>query len=159
MVGNGVLSGGRDRQTELFEPMPVTGRLGRLRVPAIERNPTEGRIRRSRHVTTSGTRSDDLPLEKCSGTPNIHLCWLYGWSGCLRADRPVMAARGFARLRIVPCEHFQQEYPSGTAGRPGSSPPAPAAHCAGAVGPRLPDLASGASLSGNWRLRLCRLGC
>ena len=41
-------------------------RLGQLRVPAIERNPTVGRIRRSRHVIASGTRSDDLPLEKCS---------------------------------------------------------------------------------------------
>jgi len=27
IVGNGVLSGSRDRRTELFEPMPVTGRL------------------------------------------------------------------------------------------------------------------------------------
>ena len=52
-----------------------------------------------------------------------------------------MAARGLACLRIVPCEHFPQEDPSGSAGRPGSSPPAPATHCAGAVGPRL-DLAS-----------------
>jgi hypothetical protein len=24
-------------------------------------------------------------------TPNIRLCWLCGWFGCLRADRPVMA--------------------------------------------------------------------
>jgi hypothetical protein len=31
------------------------GRLGQLRVPAIERNPTVGRIRRSRHVPASGT--------------------------------------------------------------------------------------------------------
>jgi len=25
--------------------------------------------------------------------PNIHLRWLYGWFGCLRADRPVMAGQ------------------------------------------------------------------
>jgi len=43
-------------------------------------------------------------------------------------------ARGLACLRIVPCEHFQ-EGPSGTAGRPGSSPPAPATHSAGADHP------------------------
>ena len=42
---------------------------------------------------------------------------------CVQIAR-LWRARGLACLRIVPCEHFPQEDPSGTAGRPGSSPPA-----------------------------------
>jgi hypothetical protein len=44
-----------------------------------------------------------------AGSPNIHLFWLCGWFGCLRADRPVMAGQRLACLRIVPCEHFPEE--------------------------------------------------
>jgi len=50
---------------------------------------------------------------------------------CVQIAR-LWRARGLACLRIVRCEHFRQEDPSGTAGRPGSSPPAPATHSAGA---------------------------
>jgi len=78
--------------------------------------------------------------------PNIHLCWLYGWFVCLRADRPVMAGQRARMPALVPREDFSGEDSSGTAGTQGSSPPAPAAHSAGADGPCLPEPASGASL-------------
>ena len=62
---------------------------------------------------------------------------------CVQIAR-LWRARGLACLRVVPCEHFPEEDPSGTAGRPGSSPAAPAAHSAGAA--PLPEPAGGASL-------------
>jgi hypothetical protein len=78
---------------------------------------------------------------------------------CVQIAR-LWRARGLACLRIVPCEHFPEEDPSGTAGRPGSSPAVPVTHSAGADHPRLPESAGGASLLGNWTLWLCRrLGC
>jgi hypothetical protein len=45
-----------------------------------------------------------------------------------QAEFPPQPSNGtyFAWGTPVPCEHFRQEDPSGTAGRPGSSPPAPA---------------------------------
>jgi len=66
---------------------------------------------------------------------------------CVQIAR-LWRARGLACLRIVPCEHFPQEDPSGTAGRPGSSPPAPATHSAGADHPAC-----------RTRKRCRRLGC
>ena len=53
---------------------------------------------------------------------------------CVQIAR-LWRARGLAFLRIVPCEHFPQEDPGGTTGRPASSPPVPATHAAGADHP------------------------
>ncbi len=91
---------------------------------------------------------------------NIHLCWLMAGSVvCVQIAR-LWRARGLACLRIVPCEHFPQEDPSGTAGRPGSSPPAPATHSAGADHPACRNPQAEHRCSGNWTLWLCRrLGC
>ena len=78
---------------------------------------------------------------------------------CVQIAR-LWRARGLACLRIVPCEHFPQEDPSGTAGRPGSSPPAPATHSAGADHPACRNPQAEHRCSGNWTLWLCRrLGC
>jgi hypothetical protein len=78
---------------------------------------------------------------------------------CVQIAR-LWRARVLACLRIVPCEHFRQEDPSGTAGRPGSSPPAPATHAAGADHPACRNPRAEHRCSGNWALWLCRrLGC
>ena len=78
---------------------------------------------------------------------------------CVQIAR-LWRARGLACLRIVPCEHFPQEDPSGTAGRPGSSPPAAATHSAGADHPACRNPEAEHRCSGNWTLWLCRrLGC
>jgi len=95
-----------------------------------------------------------------AGSPNIHLCWPCGWFGCLRADRPVMAGQRARMPALVPCEHFPEEDPTGTAGRPGSSPAAPATHSAGADHPACGNPQAEHRCSGNWTLWLCRrLGC
>ena len=78
--------------------------------------------------------------------PNSHLCWLYGWFGCLRADRPVMAGKrarmpAHRALRALPARR-----PERYRGRPGSSPPAPASHSAGADHSACRNPAGGASL-------------
>ena len=78
---------------------------------------------------------------------------------CLQIAR-LWRPRGLACLRIVLCEHFPQEDPSGTAGRPGSSPPAPVTHSAGADHPACRNPQAEHRCSGNWTLWLCRrLGC
>jgi len=78
---------------------------------------------------------------------------------CVQIAR-LWRARGLACLHIVPCEHFPQEDPSGTAGRPGSSPPAPATHSVGADHPACRNPQAEHRCSGNWTLWLCRrLGC
>jgi hypothetical protein len=74
---------------------------------------------------------------------------------CVQIAR-LRRARGLACLRIAPCEHFPQEDPSGTAGRPGSSPPAPATHSAGADHPACRNPQAEHRCSGNWTLWLCR---
>jgi hypothetical protein len=88
-----------------------------------------------------GVRTDPCRIFTCVG-------FMAGSVVCVQIAR-LWQARGFACLRIVPCEHFPQEDPGGTAGRPGSSPPASATHSAGADHPRLPEPASGASLFRN----------
>lgn len=92
-------------------------------------------------MTRSARRA---PSSRC----RIFTCvgFMAGWVACVQIAR-LWRAGGLACLRIVPCEHFPQEDPGGTAaGRPGSSPPAPATHSAGADHPRLPEPSSGASL-------------
>jgi hypothetical protein len=92
-------------------------------------------------------------------SPNIHLCWFYSWFGCLRADRPVMAAGArmpaHRALRVLPARR-----PERYRGRPGSSPPAPATHSAGADHPACRSPQAKHRCSGDCTLRLCqRLGC
>jgi hypothetical protein len=85
--------------------------------------------------------------------------FMAGSVACVQIAR-LWRARGLACLRIVPCEHFPQEDLSGTAGRPGSSPPAPATHSAGADHPACRNPQAEHRCSGNWTLWLCRrLGC
>ena len=98
--------------------------------------------------------------------PPIHPCRIFTCAGfmagpvvCVQIAR-LWRARGLACLCIVPCEHFPREDPSGTAGRPGSSPPAPATRSAGADHLACLNPKAEHRCSGNWTLRLCRrLGC
>src|SRR5262249_22059438 len=45
------------------------------------------------HCEWLGMAARQVRIDSLNGAslPNIHLRWLYGWFGCLRADRPVMA--------------------------------------------------------------------
>ena len=48
---------------------------------------------RAGHRPERVTQRDPAYAPRADGSPNIHLRWLYGWFGCLRADRPVMAGQ------------------------------------------------------------------
>jgi len=47
------------------------------------------------HCEWLGMAARQVRIDSLNGAslPNIHLRWLYGWFGCLRADRPVMAGQ------------------------------------------------------------------
>ena len=117
--------------------------------------------RRNRATTRSVADAPSRPLPERAPYRRIFTCvgFMAGSVVCVQIAR-LWRARGLACLRIVPCEHFPQEDPSGTAGRPGSSPPAPATHSAGADHPACRNPQAEHRCSGNWTLWLCRrLGC
>src|SRR6516162_11526359 len=71
-----------------------------------------------------GMAARQVRTDSLNGAERIFTCagFMAGSVVCMQIAR-LWRARGLACLRIVPCEHFPQEDPSGTAGRPGSSPP------------------------------------
>ena len=85
----------------------------------------------------------------------IFICvgFMAGSVVCVQIAR-LWRAGGLACLRFVPCEHFPQEDPSGSAGRPGSSPPAPGTHSAGADHPACRNPQAEHRCSGTWTSRL-----
>jgi len=108
-----------------------------------------------------GMAARQVRTDSLNGAERIFTCagFMAGSVVCMQIAR-LWRARGLACLRIVPCEHFPQEDPSGTAGRPGSSPPAPATHSVGADHPACRNPQAEHRCSGNWTLWLCRrLGC
>ena len=108
-----------------------------------------------------GMAARQVRTDSLNGAERIFTCagFMAGSVVCVQIAR-LWRARGLACLRIVPCEHFPQEDPSGTAGRPGSSPPAPATHSVGADHPACRNPQAEHRCSGNWTLWLCRrLGC
>ena len=108
-----------------------------------------------------GMAARQVRTDSLNGAERIFTCagFMAGSVVCMQIAR-LWRARGLACLRIVPCEHFPQEDPSGTAGRPGSSPPAPATHSVGADHPACRNPRAEHRFSGDWTLWLCRrLGC
>jgi len=108
-----------------------------------------------------GMAARQVRTDSLNGAERIFTCagFMAGSVVCMQIAR-LWRARGLACLRIVSCEHFPQEDPSGTAGRPGSSPPAPATHSVGADHPACRNPQAEHRCSGNWTLWLCRrLGC
>ena len=134
-------------------PQPASGRCTEPPLAGLSHPPSPGarydrRDRRRHAITvTHGNRGKNA----CSASPladrRIFTCvgFMAGSVVCVQIAR-LWRARGLACLRIVRCEHVRQEDPSGTAGRPGSSPPAPATHSPRALTTRLQEPASGASL-------------
>ena len=104
-----------------------------------------------------GMAARQVRTDSLNGAERIFTCagFMAGSVVCMQIAR-LWRARGLACLRIVPCEHFPQEDPSGTAGRPGSSPPAPATHSVGADHPACRNPQAEHRCSGNWTLWLCR---
>ena len=108
-----------------------------------------------------GMAARQVRTDSLNGAERIFTCagFMAGSVVCMQIAR-LWRARGLACLRIVPCEHFPQEDPSGTAGRPGSSPPAPATHSVGADHPACRNPRAEHRFSGDWTLWLCRrLSC
>jgi hypothetical protein len=132
-------------------------RVGRRqRVAGGGQTPVPWRLSRS-VIDSVGPAGAEFAQSPC----RIFTCvgFMAGSVVCVQIAR-LWRARGLACLRIVPCGHFPQEDPSGTAGRPGSSPPAPVTHSAGADHHVCRNPQAEHRCSGNWTLWRCRrLGC